>query len=610
MLTVSKVEGNTIRVGAVSPRIRLADVSHNVRACVADAKRAWDMGARILCFPELTLTGATCGDLFRYSPLVARAECGLSEYIEATKEFDMLSLIGLPAFINDKLYSCVAAVYMGEIISITATVGNDRYFNTPISFDEKVSVAGLTVEFSKNPMIALPFAPEVQVSIYNSCDNNLAPDILVCPRVSPASMVERKNTLCVAQQFSSLGKNVCIFVNAGIGESTTDEVYSAHNVIADRGEILAEALPFADDNLVIADAKIGEFEPSGQDIGDGFVKFDSVNPFLPADKNECTEACLAAFEMQSQGLASRIERSYSKSMVIGVSGGLDSTLALLVCARAADIIGMDRKNIIGVTMPCFGTTKRTKSNAEKLCETLGVTFRTVDIKASVTQHLADIGHDGVTTDVTYENAQARERTQVLMDIANMMGGLVVGTGDLSELVLGWATYNGDHMSMYAVNASIPKTMVRRIVEVYSERDRVGGGCSSDVLDDILATPVSPELLPPKDGEIAQCTEELVGPYELHDFFIYHTLGENRSPSEVYALAKEKFRGVYDNKTILGWLRVFVRRFISQQFKRSCLPDGPQVSCMSVSPRGALSMPSDASAAVWLEEIDNIEKEEQ
>ena len=297
-------------------------------------------------------------------------------------------------------------------------------------------------------------------------------------------------------------------------------------------------------------------------------------------------------------------------MVIGVSGGLDSTLALLVCARAADILGMDRKNVIGVTMPCFGTTKRTKSNAEKLSEALGISFRTVDIKASVTQHLADIGHDGVTPDVTYENAQARERTQVLMDISNMTGGLVVGTGDLSELVLGWATYNGDHMSMYAVNASVPKTMVRRIVEVYSEEQRSANSVISDILDDILATPVSPELLPPKDGEIAQCTEELVGPYELHDFFIYYTLGCGLSPSETYAYAKESLGGVYDNKTILGWLRVFVRRFISQQFKRSCLPDGPKVSCISVSPRGALRMPSDASAAVWLEELDRIEKEEK
>ena len=367
-------------------------------------------------------------------------------------------------------------------------------------------------------------------------------------------------------------------------------------------------MPFAEDNLIASDLRVNDTSveydlPSAEYNPEESVK----NPFLPKDPELQREACLDAFEIQAQGLAARLERSYSKSMVIGASGGLDSTLALLVCARAADILGWYRKSIIGVTMPCFGTTKRTRSNAERLCDELGTEFRTVDIKASVTQHLADIGHDGVTTDVTYENAQARERTQVIMDIANMTGGLVVGTGDLSELVLGWATYNGDHMSMYAVNASVTKTMVRRIVEVYSAN--VGGEVAA-ILDDILATPVSPELLPPKDGEIAQCTEALVGPYELHDFFIYHILGCGASPREAYELAKEALGDTYDNKTILGWLRVFMRRFISQQFKRSCLPDGPAVSYVSVSPRCGLSMPSDASAAVWLSELDEIEKEEK
>ena len=609
-------ENKRIKIGAVSPRIRLADVSYNVKACIADAKRAADMGVRVLCFPELTLTGATCGDLFHYSPLIECAERGLLEYIEATRALDMMSFIGLPAEIDEGIYNCVAAVYKGEIIGLVPCVGNDRWFNTPELLDGKISFLGFKIDIAKSSMISLPFDKKTRVSVYDSHEDLLAPDILLCPRVSPAVMTERKTNLLVARSFSSLGKNVCVIVNAGIGESTTDEVYSAHNLIADRGKVLVEAMPFATDNLVVADVRIGKVASiDGDDCLYGLFDLSDSdefrsNPFLPTEASEQKEACLAAFEIQSQGLAARIERSYSKSMVIGVSGGLDSTLALLVCARAADILGMDRKSIIGVTMPCFGTTKRTKSNAEKLCEALGVSFRTVDIKVSVTQHLADIGHDGVTTDVTYENAQARERTQVLMDIANMAGGLVVGTGDLSELVLGWATYNGDHMSMYAVNASVPKTMVRRIVEVYSERDRAEGGCSADILDDILATPVSPELLPPKDGEIAQCTEELVGPYELHDFFIYYTLSRNLSPREVYERAKEVFVGVYDNKTILGWLRVFVRRFISQQFKRSCLPDGPKVGNISVSPRGALSMPSDASSAIWLEELGTIEEEEK
>ena len=607
-------ENKYLKVGAVSPRIRLADVAHNVEACVKEAVRAADMGVRVLCFPELILTGSTCGDLFRYSPLTERAERGLAEYIEATAELDMISFIGLPAVIGEWFYSCMAVVYKGELIGLTACVGNDRYFNTPELLYGKVSLAGFEVESSAAMVIRAPFDKKIKISVYHEFDEWTSSDVIVFPRVSPANMSAERVDRLVARQFSALSEGACIFVNAGVGESTTDEVYSAHNLIADRGEIFAEAEPFAKDNLIAADVRIGRVKTSriGEDelFELAMPQQSSKNPFLPIREDEQREACLSAFEIQSQGLAARIERSYSRSMVIGVSGGLDSTLALLVCARAADILGVDRRSIIGVTMPCFGTTKRTKSNAEKLCEALGVSFRTVDIKASVTQHLADIGHDGVTTDVTYENAQARERTQVLMDIANMEGGLVVGTGDLSELVLGWATYNGDHMSMYAVNASVPKTMVRRIVEVYSERDRAAGGCSADILDDILATPVSPELLPPKDGEIAQCTEALVGPYELHDFFIYYTLGENLSPSEVYELAKEAFGGVYDNKTILGWLRVFVRRYISQQFKRSCLPDGPKVGFISVSPRGALLMPSDASSAVWLEELDRIEKEER
>lgn len=607
-------ENKYIKVGAVSPKIRLADVSHNVKECIEAAKRAAAAGVRVLAFPELTITGATCADLFYYDPIVERAERALREYIESTAHLDMISFIGLPAAVDESLYSCVAAVYRGELIGLIPCEGDERYFDTPTHFTEKVMLAGREVRFSSEQMIRAPFDKKIKIFVYNDSEKILSSDILICSRVTPASMDERQISLTAARQFSLLGENSCIFVNAGIGESTTDAVYSAHNLIADRGRIVAEAEPFANDNFVVADVLIGKVKENAsydEDLPELETECTVLkNPFLPSSPDAQREVCLAAFEIQSQGLAARIERSYSKSMVIGVSGGLDSTLALLVCARAADILGMDRKNIIGVTMPCFGTTNRTKSNAEKLCEALGVSFRTVDIKASVTQHLADIGHDGVTTDVTYENAQARERTQVLMDIANMVSGLVVGTGDLSELVLGWATYNGDHMSMYSVNASVPKTMVRRIVEVYSERDRANGASVADVLDDILATPVSPELLPPKDGEIAQCTEELVGPYELHDFFIYYTLDEGLSPREIYELAKETFGDVYENKTILGWLRVFVRRFISQQFKRSCSPDGPKVGFISVSPRGALLMPSDASASVWLCELDEIEKEEQ
>ena len=567
-------EGRYLRVGAVSPRIRLGDASYNTEICIAAARRAAEAGVKILVFPAFTLTGATCGDLFKHRIFIERSGRALAEFAEQTRELDVVSFIGLPL-------GGIAAVYRGESVELAGGV-----FTLP--FDNGITVG--------------------------ACGASCKPYIVICPEAEAASIGERARRIDRARVFSKDIGAALVYVNAGIGESTTDAVYSAHNIIADCGEILAEALPFAEDNFVFADIAVRGGCPDTDGnrtatLCDTSWTPSRKNPFLPESEPEQRIACLEALEIQAAGLAARIERSYSRAMVIGVSGGLDSTLALLVCVRASEMLGMDRKNIIGVTMPCFGTTKRTRSNAEKLCDALGVTLRTVDIKASVTQHLRDIGHDGASADVTYENAQARERTQVLMDIANMMGGLVVGTGDLSELALGWATYNGDHMSMYAVNASVPKTMVRRIVEVCAERDRAEGKAGTQILDDILATPVSPELLPPKDGEIAQCTEALVGPYELHDYFMYYMLYKRLSPRGIYEIAKADFEGVYDNKTILGWLRVFVRRFFAQQFKRSCMPDGPRVSCISVSPRGGLSMPSDISAAIWLEELDEIELDE-
>ena len=606
-----KAEKKYLKVGAVSPRIRLGDVAANVRTCISEAERAAQLGVKLLAFPGFTLTGATCLDLFNYSILAEHAERGLEEFITATADLDMVSVIGMPCG------SCGeyrAVVYRGGLIGIALADCYPEDFDTYSTADGCATVicAGRKCKVLENGIFKHPFA-DASVGFFGECDPyEDGAHIIIDSPIAEAVIGSRADDLENAAVYSCASDVAYVLVNAGIGESTTDAVYSAHNVIADRGEILAEAKPFAADSLAVADVLIADADEIVYEIKAEME--DSERPrrrdyFLPEDKEEQAEACREALEIQAQGLAARIERSYSKAMVIGVSGGLDSTLALLVCARAADILNMPRTGIVGVTMPCFGTTKRTKSNAEKLCEALGTTLRVVDIKASVTQHLADIGHDGVTPDVTYENAQARERTQVIMDIANMTGGLVVGTGDLSELALGWATYNGDHMSMYAVNASVPKTMVRRITEVYSDGHR-GDGEVSAILDDILATPVSPELLPPKDGEIAQCTEALVGPYELHDYFLYHMLALNLSPMEIYENAKYDFDGVYDNKTIFGWLRVFVRRFFSQQFKRSCLPDGPKVSCISVSPRCGLSMPSDASAAVWMSELDEIEKEEK
>ena len=611
------MDRNNIKVAASSPRIRLGDVRYNVKLCINEAKKAAELGARVLVFPELTLTGATCRDLFGHNILIDRAERGLREYVDATVELDILSFIGLPLDIDGLTYNAIAVIYRGEILGVSVkndlTHDESRYFSSLDYGIRGLSIGGLDTVYLCDGVLVSPFDDELVIGIgVNSDFKNEGASLLVCPEALEYIAGDRKRALLSARHISGYYGISYVFANAGMGESTTDSVYAANNIIACHGEILAEAHPFAKDSLIVADADVSEvkFNPD-------FECYDSegdepmyTSPFLPEGKEEQKATCLEALEIQAQGLAARIERSYSRSMVIGVSGGLDSTLALLVCARAADILDMDRKSVVGVTMPCFGTTKRTKSNAEKLSEALGISFRTVEIKASVTQHLSDIGHDGKTTDVTFENAQARERTQVLMDIANMCGGLVVGTGDLSELVLGWATYNGDHMSMYAVNASVPKTMVRRIVEVYSDDVRDENSAISEVLDDILATPVSPELLPPKDGEIAQCTEELVGPYELHDYFIFHIVGRECSPKEVYESAKLDFDGKYDSKTILGWLRVFVKRFFSQQFKRSCMPDGPKVGLISVSPRGALSMPSDMSSAIWLEELDEIEKEEK
>ena len=603
-----------LKVGAVSPRIRLGDIAYNVDQCINEAKRAAEMGVELLVFPKLTLTGATCRDLLLYSVLGERAERALEEFIAKTRELDMVSVIGLPDGDGGEL---LAVVYKGKLHTIVQTVDSGHEFEGYKWRNDVTSVhfAGQRAELEYDSFM-MPGDDDITVAVFGLFDEYTRPHILINPSANETIIGSRADEVRLSKRASYNYDAVYILANAGIGESTTDAVYSAHNIIACNGKILAEAEPFAKDNLIVAEVLITEdvdFEYA-EELEEENGKSDKSSKlekrrdfFLPVGEEEQRIACLEALEIQAQGLAARIERSYSKAMVIGVSGGLDSTLALLVCARAADILGMDRKSIVGVTMPCFGTTKRTKSNAEKLCEALGTTLRVVDIKASVTQHLKDIGHDGETPDVTYENAQARERTQVIMDIANMTGGLVVGTGDLSELALGWATYNGDHMSMYSVNGSVPKTMVRRITEVYSGEHQ---GEVSAILDDILATPVSPELLPPKDGEIAQCTEALVGPYELHDYFLYQMLARKLSPRRIYENAKYDFEGVYDKETIMGWLRVFVRRFFSQQFKRSCLPDGPKVSCISVSPRCGLAMPSDASAAVWLEELDRLEKEEK
>ncbi len=639
-----------VKVGSVSPRLRVADVSYNIENCIKEARAAAMAGVKVLCYPELAVTGYSCGDIFNQRLLVDAAERAVSRFIEETRDIDMISFIGVPVPRRDRLYNCAAVVFRGRLLGLVAKTYipnyqefyEARYFETTPEDNIRVNYAGqetflgskLIFVNTNGPAlkIACEICEDVWVALPPSSSHATAGANIVCNLSASDEVVGKAEyRRRLISMHSSKTFTAYIYTNAGDGESTTDMVFSAHNIIAECGDIIAEAEPFSDRTLTTAEIDISristerrrtstfvahdgadyEYIPFELEVSDTQLeKIPSRKPFISEDPAEAMRTCDLVFEIQSRGLAGRVERSYSRKMVIGVSGGLDSTLALLVCAKAADKLGMPRTDIVGVTMPCFGTTRRTKSNAEKLCDVLGVTLRTVDIKKSVTQHLKDIGHDGVTTDVTYENAQARERTQVLMDIANQVSGLVVGTGDLSELVLGWATYNGDHMSMYGVNASIPKTMVRSVIETYSAHERERGHSDiADVLDDILATPVSPELLPPKDGEIAQCTEELVGPYELHDYFIYYTLKYGFEPRKIYRLAKLTFAGIYENRVILGWLRVFMRRFFSQQFKRSCLPDGPKVGSISVSPRGDLRMPSDASANEWLRELDAMEKEE-
>lgn len=599
-----------LKVGAVSPRIRLGDIAYNVDQCINEAKRAAEMGVELLVFPKLTLTGATCRDLLLHSVFGERAERALEEFIAKTRELDMVSVIGLPDSEGGEL---LAVVYKGKLSSIIQNVDSYYEFEGYKEHRDGTSVrfAGQRAELEYDSFM-MPSDDYITVGVFDLFDDYTGPHVVINPSANETIIGSRADEVRLAKRASYNNDAVYILANAGMGESTTDAVYSAHNIIASNGKILAEAEPFAEDNLTVADVLITEdadFEYAEELEEENGKSYKSAKLekrrdfFLPVDDEERRIACLEALEIQAQGLAARIERSYSKAMVIGVSGGLDSTLALLVCARAADILGMDRKSIIGVTMPCFGTTKRTKSNAEKLCEALGTTLRVVDIKASVTQHLKDIGHDTETPDVTFENAQARERTQVIMDIANMTGGLVVGTGDLSELALGWATYNGDHMSMYGVNGSIPKTLVRHLVQHYADT------CESKelaaVLLDVLDTPVSPELLPPVDGSISQKTEDLVGPYELHDFFLYYMLRFGFGPKKIFRMALYTFAGIYEEEVIRKWLKTFCRRFFTQQFKRSCLPDGPKVGTVGVSPRGDLKMPSDASMAAWQKELETI-----
>lgn len=631
-----------IKVAAATPDIRVADVDYNKGQIIKQMDDAADAGAKIIVFPELCITGYTCSDLFLQDILLNSAKKALVEIAEYTKNLDALVFVGVPIAVGGELYNVAAALNHGNILGFTTKSFLPNYgefyemrqFRPGPKKAEKILFGGKEIPFGPQLLFVEKQMTNLIVSA-EICEDVWSP---VPPSIEAAREGATVIVNCSASD-ETIGKasyrealisgqsarliSGYIYANAGEGESTTDLVFGGHNLIAENGTILAEAKRFSNgiiytefDVQKIANErrKNTTFTETQEHvlprIPFGLEQTETIltrtfpsRPFVPRDDQERAKRCEEILTIQAMGLKKRLAHTHAKSAVVGISGGLDSTLALLVTAKAFDALGLERSGITAVTMPCFGTTDRTYQNACKMSLKVGATLREVRIGDAVMQHFKDIGHDPQDHSVTYENSQARERTQVLMDIANQTGGLVIGTGDMSELALGWATYNGDHMSMYGVNASVPKTLVRHLVHYFA--DTCEDSSLKEVLYDVLDTPVSPELLPPKDGEIAQKTEDLVGPYELHDFFLYYFLRMGYEPGKIYRIAKLSFAGEYDDETIYKWLRTFCWRFFSQQFKRSCLPDGPKVGTVALSPRGDWRMPSDACVALW---IQNLEKE--
>ncbi len=629
-----------IKVAAATPRVKVADPRYNAAQIRLQIEEAARQGVQILVFPELSLTGYTCGDLFLQETLLNAVEEELTALAGAVG--DMLVAVGAPLRCRHKLYNSAVLMSQGQILGVVpkrylpnySEFYEMRHFTAGEPAMGSIRIGELTVPFGMNLLLECQTMPQLVVAA-EICEDLWAP----APPSQSHALAGATVIMNLSASDEMIGKAAyrrelvtgqsarlyCgyIYADAGEGESTTDMVYAGHNLIAESGSLLAESKLFSH-GLTITELDIQKIAyerrrsttyPAADGQGYVHIPFSlplkettltrriAPNPFVPANLRDRARRCEDILAMQISGLRKRVEHTHCKTLVIGISGGLDSTLALLVAAGAMDRLGRSRSDIIGVTMPCFGTTHRTRSNAETLCQCLGVTLRCVDIQAAVMQHFKDIGHDPAQLDVTYENAQARERTQILMDIANASGGMVVGTGDLSELALGWATYNGDHMSMYGVNASLPKTLVRHVIAAYAEIAQ--DNAMKKVLADILDTPVSPELLPAKNGEIAQKTEEIVGPYELHDFILYYAIRFGFGPAKIYRLAKAAFAGTYEDAVILHWLKGFYRRFFQQQFKRSCLPDGPKVGSVTLSPRGDWRMPSDASAEAWMAQVEAL-----
>lgn len=631
-----------IKAAAATPDIQVADCVHNTQEIIRKAKEMSRAGARILVFPELCITGYTCQDLFWQETLLEAAKNSLLQIAEELKETEGILFAGLPFAAHGKLYNVAAAVSRGEILGLVpkrflpnyGEFYEARQFTAGrreisyVKLGEKAVPFGSSLLFTCEEMPGLIIGAEICEDLWTP--NPPGVEHAMAGATVLVNLSASDETVGKADYRRELVKGqsarlLCgyVYAAAGNGESTQDLVFGGQNLICENGGLLAEANMF-ENQTVYGVFDIQRLQGERRRIStwqeerdDGYLRipfhlpveetkvdrrFDA-NPFVPDNEKERSRRCDEILTMQAMGLKKRLEHTNSKAAVLGISGGLDSTLALLVTARAFDLLGLDRKQITAVTMPCFGTTDRTYTNACELTRRLGADLVQVDIKKAVLQHFEDIGHDYDVHDVTFENAQARERTQVIMDIANQRGGMVIGTGDLSELALGWATYNGDHMSMYGVNGSVPKTLVRHLVRYYA--DTCKEEKLAQILLDVLDTPVSPELLPPKDGVISQKTEDLVGPYELHDFFLYYMLRFHFSPSKIYRMAKLAFQGSYREEVILKWLKKFYWRFFTQQFKRSCLPDGPKVGSVAVSPRGDLRMPSDACVRIWADELEGL-----
>ncbi len=631
-----------IRVASATPTVRVADCEFNKNQMIECIKDAWKKHAKLIVFPELSLTGYTCGDLFAQDILLDSCMKALADLVKFSKEKDIVIVVGMPYTFENKLYNTGVVLHKGRILGVVpkknipnfGEFGEARHFAAgfggarPVRILGQETWFGTDILFACNTMRRFVLALEVGADLWVPCPPSIAhtsAGATVIANLSASAEVTGKEEYRKNLVSGQSARLVCgyVYADAGEGESTTDLVFCGQNYIAENGNVLVQSKRF-ENQMIVTDLDLERIcnerrrmntFPEVTDAGYVTVTFEleaekvkllrfvDPSPFVPKDDVLREKRCEEIINIQALGLKKRLAHTNSRHAVVGISGGLDSTLALLVMVRAFDMLEWDRKDIIAVTMPCFGTTDRTYNNACNMVRTLGATLMEVDIKNAVRVHFEDIGQSEDVHDVTFENSQARERTQVLMDIANKNNGMVIGTGDLSELALGWATYNGDHMSMYGVNGSIPKTLVRHLVRYVADTSE--DVLLRDTLLDVLDTPVSPELLPPKDGQIAQKTEDLVGPYELHDFYLYYVIRYGYRPTKIYRLACVAFDGIYDKETILKWLKKFYWRFFSQQFKRSCLPDGPKVGSVGLSPRGDWHMPSDASVTAWQKDLDTL-----